>query len=168
GVPVQGIDFHHRELVLGDALQGGEEHLLALEAYSSLLPGPQILRALELVRLDAEAEALYHDMRVMHGALLTMSADSLERARLLRALERAYRALDLRRLLSDDYLRSVPMAREILRREGFDRGHAGNQPRIVAVGHAHIDLAWQWPVAQTRRKGARTFSTVLKLMEQYP
>src|SRR5205085_6841464 len=149
GVPVQGFDFYHRELVLGDAGLGGEEHLLALEAYSSLLPGPQTLCALELVRIDAEAEALYHDMRVMHGALLTMPADSLERARLLRALERAYRALDLRRLLSDDYLRSVPLAREILRRAGFDRGHAGNQPRIVAVGHAHIDLAWQWPVAQT-------------------
>src|SRR5437870_1497234 len=86
----------------------------------------------------------------------------------LRALEQAHRALDLRRPLSDDYLRSLPVAREILRREGFDRGGAGNQPRIVAVGHAHIDLAWQWPVAQTRRKGARTFSTVLRLMEQYP
>jgi alpha-mannosidase len=168
GVPVQGFDFYHRELVLGDAVQGGEEHLLALEAYSSLLPEPQTLRALELMRIDAEAEALYHDMHVLHGALLTMPGDSLERVRLLRALERAYRALDLRRLLSDDYLRSVPAAREILQREGFDRGNAGSQPRIVAVGHAHIDLAWQWPVAQTRRKGARTFSTVLRLMEQYP
>src|SRR5438067_3836538 len=162
GVPVQGFDFYHRDLVLGDAVQGGEEHLLALEAYSSLLPEPQTLRALQLVRIDAEAEALYHDMHVLHGALLTMPGDSLERARLLRGLERAYRALDLRRLLSDDYLRSVPLAREILRREGFDRGNAGNQPRIVAVGHGHIDLAWQWPVAQTRRKGARTFSTVLR------
>lgn len=37
-----------------------------------------------------------------------------------------------------------------------------------AVGHAHIDLAWLWPIRETKRKGARTFSTVLELMERYP
>ena len=36
------------------------------------------------------------------------------------------------------------------------------------TGHAHIDLAWLWPVAETRRKGQRTFGTVLDLMERYP
>src|SRR5699024_5977854 len=39
---------------------------------------------------------------------------------------------------------------------------------ISAVGHAHIDLAWLWPIRETIRKGARTFSTVLRNMEQYP
>ncbi len=39
---------------------------------------------------------------------------------------------------------------------------------VGAVGHAHIDVAWLWTLAQTRRKAARTFSTVLRLMEQYP
>lgn len=168
GSPVQGLDYNHREIILGDDVQGDAEHLLALEAYSSLLPGPQTLRALELVRLDPEAEALYHDMRVLHGAILTMPAESLDRARLLRALERAHRALNLRRPDSDEYLHSVRAAREILRHEVFGRGTGDAVARTVAVGHAHIDLAWQWPVEQTRRKGARTFSTVLKLMEQYP
>lgn len=39
---------------------------------------------------------------------------------------------------------------------------------ISAVGHAHIDLAWLWPIRETIRKGARTFSTVLRMMERYP
>ncbi|KZN23130.1 hypothetical protein A4G99_16680 [Haladaptatus sp. R4] len=39
---------------------------------------------------------------------------------------------------------------------------------ITAVGHAHIDLAWLWPWSETTRKGARSFSNVLKLMEEYP
>ena len=39
--------------------------------------------------------------------------------------------------------------------------------RLALTGHAHIDLAWLWPVAETRRKGRRTFSTVLDLMERY-
>src|SRR5579883_2596168 len=168
GVPVQGFDFHHRELFLDERVSPAEEHLLALEAFSSLHQAPQTLRALELVRIDPEAEALYHDMRVLHGALLTMPPESIERARLLRALEHAYHALDMRRPLSDDYLRPVSEARAILQREVYAPEPAADSPRIVAVGHAHIDLAWLWPVAQTRRKGARTFSTVLKLMEQYP
>ena len=39
---------------------------------------------------------------------------------------------------------------------------------ITAVGHAHIDTAWLWPLRETRRKCARTFSTALALMDEYP
>lgn len=39
---------------------------------------------------------------------------------------------------------------------------------ILLTGHAHIDLAWLWPVAETRRKARRTFSSVIRLMNQYP
>ena len=41
-------------------------------------------------------------------------------------------------------------------------------PTIGIVGHSHIDTARLWPVAETWRKLARTFSSVLSLMEQYP
>ncbi len=37
-----------------------------------------------------------------------------------------------------------------------------------SVGHAHIDLAWLWPVRETIRKGGRTFATALRLLESYP
>jgi alpha-mannosidase len=40
--------------------------------------------------------------------------------------------------------------------------------RLTLTGHAHIDLAWLWPVAETRRKVRRTFSSVIRLMNQYP
>jgi len=39
---------------------------------------------------------------------------------------------------------------------------------INAIGHAHLDLAWLWPERETKRKGARTFATVLELLERYP
>jgi alpha-mannosidase len=39
---------------------------------------------------------------------------------------------------------------------------------ISAVGHAHIDTAWLWPIRESRRKCARTFSTQLALMDEYP
>lgn len=39
--------------------------------------------------------------------------------------------------------------------------------RIALTGHAHIDLAWLWPMAETRRKARRTFATVLMLMDRF-
>lgn len=39
---------------------------------------------------------------------------------------------------------------------------------ITLTGHSHIDLAWLWPMDETRRKIRRTFSTVLSLMDRYP
>ncbi len=41
-------------------------------------------------------------------------------------------------------------------------------PVMFAFGHAHIDVAWLWPLAETERKCARTFSTQLALMQEYP
>ncbi|WP_309571700.1 glycoside hydrolase family 38 C-terminal domain-containing protein, partial [Deinococcus sp.] len=42
------------------------------------------------------------------------------------------------------------------------------QGALALSGHAHLDLAWLWPFAETRRKGVRTFETVLNLMDRYP
>jgi alpha-mannosidase len=39
---------------------------------------------------------------------------------------------------------------------------------VSATGHAHIDTAWLWPYAETRRKVARSFASQLALMERYP
>ncbi len=36
------------------------------------------------------------------------------------------------------------------------------------VGHAHLDTAWLWPIAETKRKALRTFATSLRLMERFP
>lgn len=38
----------------------------------------------------------------------------------------------------------------------------------TGIGHAHLDLAWEWPIRESKRKGARTFTTQLMNMERYP
>ena len=38
----------------------------------------------------------------------------------------------------------------------------------LCIGHTHIDVAWLWNLEQTRQKVERSFSTVLKLMDEYP
>ena len=40
--------------------------------------------------------------------------------------------------------------------------------RVFVVGHSHMDTAWLWPVEETIRKCARTYSEALTLMDLYP
>lgn len=39
---------------------------------------------------------------------------------------------------------------------------------LSAIGHAHIDTAWLWPLAETHRKCERTFSSQTAYMANYP
>ena len=39
---------------------------------------------------------------------------------------------------------------------------------VTVLGHAHLDLAWLWPMQETERKTARTFAQQLRLLEKYP
>jgi alpha-mannosidase len=40
--------------------------------------------------------------------------------------------------------------------------------QLTAIGHAHIDSAWLWPVRETVRKVARTSSNMVNLLAEYP
>ncbi|HEY9889471.1 MAG TPA: glycoside hydrolase family 38 C-terminal domain-containing protein, partial [Candidatus Obscuribacterales bacterium] len=42
------------------------------------------------------------------------------------------------------------------------------QRRLTCVGHAHLDLAWLWPVEDTWRAAERTFRSVLALQAEFP
>ena len=41
-------------------------------------------------------------------------------------------------------------------------------PTMYAFGHAHLDVAWLWPLQETERKIARTISNQITLMDEYP
>jgi alpha-mannosidase len=41
-------------------------------------------------------------------------------------------------------------------------------PRIIGIGHCHIDSAWLWPYSVTQQKVARSWSTQVDLMDRYP
>lgn len=42
------------------------------------------------------------------------------------------------------------------------------KPYVGIIGHSHLDTAWLWPVAETRRKLRRTVSNAVSLLERYP
>lgn len=65
--------------------------------------------------------------------------------------------------------RASRRARELLQsRLAEIRGAYPPVGRLALAGHAHLDLAWLWPLAEARRRGRRTFATVLGLMDRYP
>lgn len=168
GRPFHAIDIFHHEMLLNGHVEPGTAHEFLFETHIWILSKrPHIVQALELIRVDAEAEALYQDLRILHDAIGTMPPESIDRNRFVRAAEAAYRALDLRWPQSQSYLDSVGKARALVQ-EAYTGKERGARARTIGVGHAHLDLAWMWPVSQTRRKGARTFSTALRLMERYP
>lgn len=61
----------------------------------------------------------------------------------------------------------IPKAKKILEKALFKK-RARPKLEISAIGHAHMDLAWLWPIRETKRKLARTFATVLALQKRYP
>jgi alpha-mannosidase len=61
--------------------------------------------------------------------------------------------------------------REVRKRFGEElgqlRGCFPSEGGVWLTGHAHIDLAWLWPLEETRRKAQRTFHTMIGLMDRY-
>ena len=62
---------------------------------------------------------------------------------------------------------AFPRPSEVLR-EGIREAGPALDAEIIAAGHAHIDVAWLWTLAHTRRKTSRTFRTALALMDAFP
>ena len=50
----------------------------------------------------------------------------------------------------------------------YEHRNATHAHELAAIGHAHIDTAWLWPLAETYRKTLRSFSSQLRYMEEYP
>ena len=113
------------------------------------------------VRFD-EVQALTRDLEVL-GRLTTALPDGdARRHRLTLAVERALNALDL-----GDIHGTTATARAILA-PTLKVPARSDSHRVFAIGHAHIDTAWLWPIRETVRKVTRTFSNVIDLMDEYP
>ena len=120
------------------------------------------LRRLELAIPEVEVDALHHDVRAVVGIMREQPAGSVRRREIVVALGEMMDALDAR-----DVVGSAPAARAALA-PVLARPAAPSALRVSAIGHAHIDSAWLWPLRETHRKCARTFANVLRLMEQDP
>ena len=175
--PVQGLHHMHRDHPITRAATGGEPVELFIEAAANPVPpfhtadwpllGPDhdgapmyVLAMAELAVVDREVEALWFDLRTL-TQLVDHVADEPRNSQVFRALNEAITLIDRR-----DVAGSAKAARAVLApalERPTSHGHT-----VTAVGHAHIDSAWLWPVRETKRKCARTFSNQLRLMDDYP
>jgi len=115
------------------------------------------LRTASLVLVDADAEALAYDIEVLDGVMRTLSLHDPRRARLLRTLAETL-----------DRVPDVGAARRIIAPALAEDFGDAVRHRSIAIGHAHIDTAWLWPIRETQRKCTRTFASAVALMEDYP
>ncbi len=167
GVRRQGADVNHREIVLTESAEKGQEFLIVLDAYSGLTTSLSDLFC-TIAILDKEAEDLYFDITVPLKSAQLLDVNSPERYRLLSCLEKTVNLIDLREPESTSYKESVTKALKYVREELYGKLCGDSDVTAVCIGHTHIDVAWQWTVAQSREKTVRSFSTVMELMRRYP
>ncbi|NLG83049.1 MAG: alpha-mannosidase, partial [Firmicutes bacterium] len=168
GRACQGLDRYHPEIRLAEAARPGDRWEILLEAYTlTSWPGVFTLEEAALAVPDETAQNFYHDARVALEAVRCLPEESTAAIRLLGALDEAFRMIDWRAAPGEPFRASLREAAAFLR-ETLTTVPKEDGPKVTAVGHAHLDVAWLWPLAQTRAKAARTFATVLRLMERYP
>ncbi|MER7203762.1 alpha-mannosidase [Streptomyces sp. CB01635] len=182
GTPVKGLNPRNQWVRVGAPVEGGEEVRLHIEAasnpvildYHPFLPTqlgdketagsePQYtLARMDLAVLDETVWQLVMDLEVLGELMAELPVESARRYDILRAVERALDAVDLQ-----DVNSTAAAARErltgVLAAPAVPSAH-----RISAVGHAHIDSAWLWPLRETVRKVARTTSNMTALLEDEP
>ncbi|MFB9375607.1 alpha-mannosidase [Kineococcus gynurae] len=115
-----------------------------------------------VAELDETVWNLQQDVFVLRGLMAQLPPATSRRAAVLRALEDMVDAVD-----PFDVAGTAAAGRAALAGVLAARADA-TAHRVVAVGHAHIDSAWLWPVRETARKCAKTFANVLALMDVDP
>lgn len=112
------------------------------------------------------AYQLFMDVDTLYKLLGTLDESSLRSARIAKALEKFTLTVDFEQPRTER-IKSYLQAREELQ-PVMEAKNGSTAPVFYAVGNAHLDLAWLWPMAETYRKTARTFAAQLRLIEEYP
>lgn len=182
GTPVKGLNPNNQWVRVADAASGGENVELHVEAaanpiildYHPFLPTelgeretagaePQYrIARLELAVFDRDVWDLVIDLEVLGELMAELPEDGARRWEILRAVDHCLDALDLQ----DVNGTSAAARREleqVLAAPAVPSAHL-----ISAVGHAHIDSAWLWPLRETVRKVARTTANMTNLLETEP
>lgn len=178
--PAQGISPNHREVVVAAPASGGDSFEVLIEAAANppidpyadpaphYLPDPggrPMLRltTCHLAVVEEEVDALWHDWTLLTELYDALPPDDARAAQILHGLDQ------VANLLSGGVVTNpiAAAARELLA-PLLEKPANASAHTYAAIGNAHIDTAWLWPLRETERKVARTFSTVLELMDRYP
>ena len=115
---------------------------------------------------NEDAYQLFMDVDTLGRLLSVLDPSSLRSAKIADALEQFTLTVDYEQG-SEERNATYRKARQLLR-PVMEAQNGSTVPEFYAVGNAHLDLAWLWPMAETHRKTSRTFAAQLRLMEEYP
>lgn len=154
---------------LTEAARGGESGSLYVEvAVNTPFGEPSekvnhlgLLRQAEIALFDREAWNLYWDLFVIAEMTRELPEGS---PRALQALDTANQIVNA--VYLDDrstWAKGREIAAAFLSEKNGDSQHT-----VYAMGHAHIDTAWLWTIAESKRKIARSVTNALRNIEDYP
>ena len=110
---------------------------------------PYVFKSADLTEFDERYEHYSVDLDVVSSLMELADKQSPRYWQLAKALQRSLNAYDERNP------ESVEAARAALA-DVLAKPANASAMNVSAIGHAHIDSAWLWPVRETRRKVART------------
>ena len=167
GEVVQGLDINHREILLSECANKGDEYQIDLQSYTGTMHNEfRLLGNLEVI--DKEIQGLYYDIQVPLWGLNRMKEDDKIRLDIETIVNETVNLIDLRKPYSEEFYESIHQARAFIKKALYEDFAGFDEVIATCIGHTHIDVAWLWTVEQVRQKSCRSFATVLKLMEEYP
>ena len=124
---------------------------------------PVVLDRCQIARFDPRAWRLHHDFDVLRR-LEAEHADGLDPTW---AGELLYELNRVCNVWSEHDPATWDEAEAILA-PLLERRNATVTHELSAIGHAHLDTAWLWPLAESYRKAVRSFSSQVAYMDRYP
>ena len=169
GVPFQGLDLNRDELCLTEKARGGETFDVVLESVPSVrFDEYHYFEYADVAVMNPAAWDFYYDCKVLMDVCEQLGSNYAPQRDMMSTLLNIMQLVDMQHKGSPAYFRSLKETSrfiELLRRKYAESFGLG---RLTLTGQWHIDTAWLWPLRETRRKCARTFSTVLNYMDRYP
>uniref|UniRef100_A0A8C9FCJ7 Alpha-mannosidase 2C1 n=1 Tax=Pavo cristatus TaxID=9049 RepID=A0A8C9FCJ7_PAVCR len=177
--PVQGLtkEGEKTSYILTSSLKEAEPHSLTLyvelacnglfgAGKGSMIAPPDpdrrfTLSKAELVVFNRDVYELLVDLEILLDMAQLLGEENQ------RSFQALYAANQIVNVCDVKDPSTFPAARE-LAAVIFSQRNGESQHTIHAMGHCHIDSAWLWPYEETIRKCARSWVTVIRLMEHNP
>lgn len=172
GKPYQGVDSNHEEVLFDEEIAKGPMRLdfrlwSGLEGGGVPVENEFKLEQAKIGWLDNRVDNLYYTLLAAYEVLMeTDQADSAYTT-MKQMIQDALQRIDWKEPGSLEFYESCYGAETGLT-ETLQSIEKSSDVTIHTVGHTHIDVAWLWRLKNTREKAARSFSTVLHLMKQFP
>ncbi len=127
--------------------------------FSGVSTGFAKLNSAHIVSVNVPLLKLYYDYFVLFVLMTTVKEDAARYASIIAGLKAVCKIL---KKYTDSEIAEADKILSALLAEVSEE-----EFELYAVGHAHLDLAWLWPIRETKRKAARTFSNQLYNTSKY-